>query len=384
MLSVNQIQRPIVEMLSGATRAAGRVAHSSARNFVTANSLARMQTTLPTSLTGMRSLSLGSMANTQGLTKGSSGLMASLARTTFDKANGLVDRSNFIRHFQHTTKWPGVYETPSRPDAPELSTRGRLMPEITPQTLGRAMHPDGVVGDWQNARASLVQIFERNLGQLTQVPPDKVEHLGNELTLHWHAMSEVEKVKVLDDVAQIQGSGDGGTPAGLTAPPVQDWLAQRLKVTPQAQLERLQAAASPAAKTGIGIALEKAPTTTPYYNNLAADRMYPYADFLQTAGRIGEAPEGVPPPRIGITGGGPNGLLIAYELMKTGCDVTIFEKTDRLGGRLDATPLSTDVAPGEKPALAETGAMRFPAAQEVYKYYAVEHAASRAAAMRGN
>ena len=56
--------------------------------------------------------------------------------------------------------------------------------------------------------------------------------------------------------------------------------------------------------------------------------------------------------KVGIVGGGMSGLYTAYKLLKKGYNVTVFEKSNRLGGRIHSINL-------HKSGVVETGAGRF-------------------------
>ncbi|MEM6832136.1 MAG: NAD(P)/FAD-dependent oxidoreductase [Pseudomonadota bacterium] len=75
-------------------------------------------------------------------------------------------------------------------------------------------------------------------------------------------------------------------------------------------------------------------------------------DCLQAGNSIGTAGANN---KVAIVGGGVTGLTAARELFRSGFDVTIFEASDRLGGRLYTEAISGDPNNG-----LEMGAMRFP------------------------
>ncbi|HEX2201746.1 MAG TPA: NAD(P)/FAD-dependent oxidoreductase [Longimicrobium sp.] len=68
---------------------------------------------------------------------------------------------------------------------------------------------------------------------------------------------------------------------------------------------------------------------------------------------------------VAVIGSGGAGLAAAYELLRTGVSVTVYEAGDRIGGRLFASPSST--GDGN---LFEMGAMRFTPSERVLHYYA--------------
>jgi len=68
-------------------------------------------------------------------------------------------------------------------------------------------------------------------------------------------------------------------------------------------------------------------------------------------------------PAVAIIGGGVSGLCAAYELARAGCQVTVFEQSNQVGGRCSSDPFpgSTDIA--------EMGSMRFPPSEFLLDYY---------------
>jgi tryptophan 2-monooxygenase len=67
---------------------------------------------------------------------------------------------------------------------------------------------------------------------------------------------------------------------------------------------------------------------------------------------------------VAVIGSGGGGLAAAYELLRCGLDVTLFEATERIGGRLFTSPSST--GDGN---LFEMGAMRFTPSERVLHHY---------------
>jgi tryptophan 2-monooxygenase len=69
-------------------------------------------------------------------------------------------------------------------------------------------------------------------------------------------------------------------------------------------------------------------------------------------------------PTIAIVGGGVSGLCAAYELLRAGCVVSVFEQADQVGGRCASVPF-----PGGGTDLAELGSMRFPPTEFILDFY---------------
>jgi tryptophan 2-monooxygenase len=69
-------------------------------------------------------------------------------------------------------------------------------------------------------------------------------------------------------------------------------------------------------------------------------------------------------PAVAIIGGGVSGLCAAYELMRAGCAVTVFEQSSTVGGRCASTMFSTGGTD-----VAEMGSMRFPPTEFILDFY---------------
>ena len=67
---------------------------------------------------------------------------------------------------------------------------------------------------------------------------------------------------------------------------------------------------------------------------------------------------------VAVIGSGAAGLAAAYELLRCGLNVTVFEATDRIGGRLFSSPSST-----QDGNVFEMGAMRFTPSEQVLHWY---------------
>nr|WP_032491790.1 FAD-dependent oxidoreductase [Rhizobium rhizogenes]ABI15642.1 trytophan 2-monooxygenase [Rhizobium rhizogenes] len=102
------------------------------------------------------------------------------------------------------------------------------------------------------------------------------------------------------------------------------------------------------------------------------DLLYDYGKFFESCaadGRIGYFPEGVSKPKVAIIGAGISGLVAASELLHAGVDdVTVYEASDRLGGKLWSHGFKS--APN---VIAEMGAMRFPRSESCLFFYLKKH-----------
>ena len=100
------------------------------------------------------------------------------------------------------------------------------------------------------------------------------------------------------------------------------------------------------------------------------DTLYDHTKFLSSTQPIASFPAGpCPVAKVAVIGAGAGGMVAAYELLRAGIQPTIFEATDRIGGRTwseNFEPLSS----GAPPIWAEMGAMRVPVSQKLFWYYA--------------
>jgi tryptophan 2-monooxygenase len=211
--------------------------------------------------------------------------------------------------------------------------------------------------------------------------------LRNELTLHWHALSEAEKVEVLDALASPDHSAAlDQRPSGAephVMPPVQHWLAENFLVMRPDLRNTLNNAVAGPTKAALAHVLEPSASVrqsldpAPMHSNVAVENLFNYASFMKLNPVIGTVPEHAKDKTIAIVGAGPAGLVAAYELMKAGAKVQVFEASDRIGGRMDARSLSTNADGTPSKALAEMGAMRFPPSMEIYTHYADQFGVQR-------
>jgi len=97
------------------------------------------------------------------------------------------------------------------------------------------------------------------------------------------------------------------------------------------------------------------------------DAMYDYLPLLR--GPLGHVPVEARSKRVAIVGAGAAGLVAAHELLKVGVTPTVFEASERWGGRLYTRPF-TEADGRPAAAFAELGAMRFPPWARVFFHYA--------------
>ncbi len=93
------------------------------------------------------------------------------------------------------------------------------------------------------------------------------------------------------------------------------------------------------------------------------DILYDHAAYLRANnGRIASGSLGGI--RVAVVGSGAAGLIAAYQLIAQGAEVTIYESTDRAGGRL-----CTEYPIAGEAAAFELGAMRVPPCEQLFNYY---------------
>lgn len=96
------------------------------------------------------------------------------------------------------------------------------------------------------------------------------------------------------------------------------------------------------------------------------DILFDHVGYLESNnGGIGPA-DSMSGKSVGIVGAGPAGLVAAHLLTKQGADVTVFESSDRVGGRV----FSMRPAGLTDGAIFEMGAMRVPPSERIFGYYA--------------
>jgi tryptophan 2-monooxygenase len=93
------------------------------------------------------------------------------------------------------------------------------------------------------------------------------------------------------------------------------------------------------------------------------DVLYDHAGYLRAnGGKLG--PGSLSGKKVCVVGGGPAGLATAYLLRLQNASVSLYEATQRIGGRVDTQhPVSND------PACFEMGAMRVPPSEQLFGYF---------------
>lgn len=90
--------------------------------------------------------------------------------------------------------------------------------------------------------------------------------------------------------------------------------------------------------------------------------------YLHTNNKaIGSVSQLAKKPNIAVIGGGVSGLCAAYELVRAGCSVTVFEAKSNVGGRCDSYYFHDGTSGGGN--VVELGAMRFPPSEFLLNYY---------------
>jgi len=112
----------------------------------------------------------------------------------------------------------------------------------------------------------------------------------------------------------------------------------------------------------------------PNLRNTATGQSFPYIDtpdFSYDQWLLNLQSENLSPigtvsnaPTVAVIGGGVSGLCAAYELMRAGCSVAVFEQAAEVGGRCASDTFGSDLSD-----IAEMGSMRFPPSEFILNYY---------------
>lgn len=126
-------------------------------------------------------------------------------------------------------------------------------------------------------------------------------------------------------------------------------------------IPNIPAAHAQTSQSGQGIPTDWLPY--PYIDNL-----YDYTAYVNTTTPIAALPQGKNAGEVAIIGAGAGGMAAAYELLRAGINVTVFEATNRIGGRAWSKRFKRER--NTPPLWAEMGAMRVPPSQKLFWYYA--------------
>lgn len=102
------------------------------------------------------------------------------------------------------------------------------------------------------------------------------------------------------------------------------------------------------------------PSPTPY---LFIDNPFDYRGMVSKEEPIATFDQ---PSNVAIIGAGVSGLVAGYELLRAGCNVTVYEQSGRIGGRCYSKPF----AGLPDTVFAEMGAMRVPFSAQLFYHYA--------------
>lgn len=299
---------------------------------------------------------------------------ASPARTNATWPSGKVDMSSHLQ---------GLHDG--------LSTEGRPLPPIDPQTVG--MYFKEPIGRWPSDRTKLAPAVNANLLKLANTyGKNPTEQLSKEITLHWHCLCEVEKRNVLDELAPKKLLGNAKLASAADMPPtsVRNWLEHTALFMKPEEAHRLLQACSPESRTELEVPLKVSSGDenfkamlkerfTPLRMTMPLDHMYDYGGFmLDTNRKYGELPKGVAEKlKVCVVGGGPAGIIAADGLNRLGIRPVVLEQASQIGGRM--TTVRTSREDGSmSPTPMCPGAMRFSqipgnAYWSLVKHYDLQH-----------
>lgn len=267
----------------------------------------------------------------------------------------------------------------ARPTRAQLSSEGREIPPLTPQSLGHYFSQ--AAGKWPSAdnRAKLLEAMTTNLATLSTLSAaGEIKQMRRELTLHWHALSEREKSDVLDTVG-------AGSKRLAGKPNVATWLEHTAAHMPTADAERLLAACGTSARTALQGSFERAATDETHRGTVRArdadmrmtlplDHMYDYKGFYWDNDRkVGTLPPEVAKKlRVCVIGAGPAGIMAADSLNRIGVTSTVLEAEDHIGGRLATHHRQLDDGT-QSPTATHPGGMRFHTTHGNFYWSFAEH-----------
>jgi monoamine oxidase len=292
--------------------------------------------------------------------------------------SGTVNTKPFLVEIERTSRATRTQGSTGSTPPPRggyalLSSEGRPLPPLNPQTVGRYFRaPEG---KWpRGERATLALTIVQNLRKLDDTEPGKKrDQLNREINLHWHCLSEAEKYHVLESLgtqnAHLLGDTTQPASAEQARTAVRDWLEHKVVNMDPQSAARLFNVCSEAAQSTLRTPFEVAVADDGLktmlkkrFADLRADMPehhgYDYGGFLEeTDFRVGKLdPDVAKNLKVVIVGGGPAGIMAGYLLNRIGVKPKIYEQANKIGGRM-ATEEWTH--PDGTTAIFHPGAMRF-------------------------
>ena len=236
----------------------------------------------------------------------------------------------------------GKSEAGDKPQSP--GTIGRPKPEITPVSVGRYFRTP--VGNWQGDRlatrfkvaSNLPRLIEPNLSQ------NEREQLHLETTLHWHCLSECEKVDVLNTLVSTHPASLG--PATGAPNAVRNFLEHTLTSMHPDEALRLFRFCDGTTRTALKSTFAKTKNANEVAaikqrnadlrNTMPLDHGYDYAGLIwDNNRRIATIPEAAKNKEVLIFGAGTAGITFADFCNRAGMtNFTLMEQSKQIGGRL--------------------------------------------------
>ncbi|SEK63656.1 Monoamine oxidase [Roseateles sp. YR242] len=242
-----------------------------------------------------------------------------------------------------------------------VSTLGREMPLLNPQSLGRYFSEP--IGHWDVQRPALINAIFRSLQALPLTAPESSAHqLHLECSLHWRCLSQMEQSTLLDRLVDANSNDLGNRGHALT-----QWIEHSLLGTSSSVAASLKDGCNTRTRKTLAALFEQAGQTQllasrfPHLRmKMPIDHFYDYAGFIKATGRVyGHIPPEIARhQRVLVVGGGATGITVLDGLNRMGVPCTLMEQADHIGGRL-ATVRKPSVSGRDSPTPMEMGAMRF-------------------------
>lgn len=253
-----------------------------------------------------------------------------------------------------------------------LSTIGRPLPPIIPQTVGRDF--DKPIGNWPGDLKTLASDITANLQKLAGMAEGRNrKQLHLEITLNWHCLPEVGKRNLLETLATRHAGllGDVSKPSTdeSARTPVRDWLEHSVGLGASGEeAKRLLQNMSPAARKTLAKPFEVAGSDeagkmlrTRFASlrfEQAMNDGVDYGGFMERTNRVyAKLPKEKLGMKVIVIGGGPTGIVAADGLNRMGAKPLVLEQGLQIGGRIK-TMRPTRADGTASPSKIEGGAMR--------------------------